>query len=68
MTKKNEDKGHDQEVLCIMRNQDLFVVETRFASKAKRWSGKKRRCNATYMPKHIERRPTKLDYFLVSNR
>ena len=68
MTKKNEDKGHDQQVLDIMRTQDLFAVETRFMPKTKLWSEKKRRCNATYMPKHTERRPTKLDYFLVSNR
>ena len=68
MTKKNERTGHDQELLDLMRTQDLFAVETRFKPKAKLWSGRKRLCNATYVPKHTERRPTKLDYFLVSNR
>ena len=32
------------------------------------WSGQLRRCNATYLPKHPARRPTKLDYCLVANR
>ena len=68
MTKKHEDKGHDKALLDIMRSQNLFAVETRFKPKAKMWAGRKRRCNATYMPKHVERRPTKLDYFLVSDR
>ena len=68
MTKRHEQQGHDQEVLDLMRTQDLFAVETRFKPKAKLWAGRKRQCNATYMPKHKERRPTKLDYFLVSNR
>ena len=65
MTKKHEDKGHDKALLDIMRSQNLFAVETRFKPKAKMWAGRKRRCNATYVPKHVERRPTKLDYFLV---
>ena len=65
---ENEDKEHDQQVLDIMTAQDLFAVETRFMPKTKLWSGKKLRCNATYMSKHTDRRPTKLDYFLVSNR
>lgn len=68
MTKKNEQQGHDQEILDLMRANDLFAVDTRFKPKAKQWSAKKRTCNATYLPKHIERRPTKLDYFLVTNR
>ena len=68
MTKKNEKKGHDQEILNLMRAQDLFAVETRFMSKQKLWSGRKRRCNVSYIPKHVDRRPTKIDYFLVSNR
>ena len=32
------------------------------------WRGKYRYCNATYLPKEEERRPTKLDYLCVSNR
>ena len=31
------------------------------------WQGKLRQCNVTYIPKHTERRPTKLDYCLVQN-
>ena len=68
MTKRNEDKGHDQQVLTLMRQFDLFAVGTRFKPPRKNWDGKSRRCNATYLPKHEGRRPTKLDYFLVSNR
>lgn len=68
MTNKNEKTGHDKETLSLMRSFDLFAVDTRFMPERKLWQGKMRRCNATYLPKHVERRPTKLDYFLVSNR
>ena len=68
MTQKNEDKGHDQNLLDLMRAHELFAVDTNFKPKAKQWSNKKRLCNATYFPKHKGRRPTKLDYFLVSQR
>ena len=68
MTTRNEIRGHDQEVLDIMRQYDLFAAGTKFKPRKKIWSGKSRRCNATYLPKHADRRPTKLDYCLVSNR
>ena len=70
MTKKNETKGHDQELLDLMRKYELFAIDTKFKPKAKLWPNqtRKRLCNATYMPKHKGRRPTKLDYFLVSQR
>ena len=68
MTRKNEDRGHDQQVLSLMQTHDLFAVDTRFQPPLKIWNGKKRRCNATYVAKHEGRRPRKLDYFLVSNR
>ena len=70
MTTRHEKIGHDQEVLDLMRAHDLFPVDTRFKPKARIWksSAKKRLCNASYLPKHVDRRPTKLDYFLVSNR
>ena len=68
MTQKHETKGHDQELLDLMRANELFAVDTRFKPKRRMWDGRKRLCNATYMPKHVDRRPTKLDYFLVSRR
>ena len=68
MTKKNEERGHDAQVLSLMQTHDLFAVDTRFQPPLKVWNGKKRRCNATYVSKHEGRRPRKLDYFLVSNR
>ena len=69
MTARNEKKGHDQQVLTLMRQHDLFAVDTRFKPPRRSWfDGKSRRCNATYLSKHEGRRPTKLDYFLVSNR
>ena len=70
MTQKHEDKGHDQELLDVMRTHELFAIDTytKFKSQKKTWSKRKRLCNATYMPKHTERLPTKLDYFLVSQR
>lgn len=69
MTKHNgnEDKDHDQQILTLLRRFDLFdVVDTRFKPPLKRWAGKSRRCNETYLPKHQGRRTTKLDYFFVS--
>ena len=68
MTQKFEKVGHDKTLLDLMCTQELFAVDTKFKPRAKYWSGRKRLCNATYMPKHKERRPTKLDYFLVSQR
>ena len=68
MTTRDEDEGHDKQVLDLMRQYDLFAVGTKFKPKERLWSGKSRRCNATYLPKHIDRRPTKLDYCLVANR
>ena len=68
MTQKHETHGHDQDLLDIMRKYELFAVDTKFKPKKKLWSNRKRLCNATYIPKHKQRRPTKLDYFLVSQR
>ena len=68
MTRRNEKVGHDSEVLDLMRRFDLFAIGTKFKPHRRLWSGKFRRCNATYLPKHEERRPTKLDYILVPNR
>ena len=70
MTKQHETKGHDQELLDLMRKYELFTIDTKFKPKSKLWPNQKRKrlCKATYMPKHKGRRPTKLDYFLVSQR
>ena len=68
MTSKHEKNGHDQEVFDLMRQYDLFAVGTKFKPNERLWSGKLRRYNATYLPKHVDRRPTKLDYCLVANR
>ena len=68
MTRKNEKVGHDTEVLDLMRRFDLFAIGTKFMPRRRLWSGKLRRCNSTYLPKHEDRRPTKLDYILVPNR
>lgn len=67
MTSKDEEKGHDKQVLDLMRQYNLFAVGTSFKPEKRIWSGKLRRFNATYLPKHEDRRPTKLDYFLVVN-
>ena len=66
MTKRDEKTGHDKEVIKLMRSFDLFAVDTKFRPGRKLWDGEYRRCNATYLPKHPNRRSTKLDYFLVS--
>ena len=42
MTSRNEDKGHDQEVLDLMRQYDLFTVDTKFEPRERTWSGKLR--------------------------
>ena len=68
MTQKFENVGHDKALLDLMRSQELFAVDTKFKPRAKYWSNRKRLYNATYLPKHKEHRPTKLDYFLVSQR
>ena len=68
MTTRSEKQGHDNLVLDLMRAYDLFAIDTLFRPKGKMWGNKRRVCNATYMPKDVDRRPTRLDYFLVSNR
>ena len=70
VTKHHEKFDHDQDVLDLMRAQDLFAVDTKFNPKAKVWKStqRKRQCNTTYLSNHTNRRPTKLDYFLVSIR
>ena len=68
MTKKANQNGHGDEILDLMRENDLFAVCTQFKPRRKKWDGKYRLCNATYMPKTRGKRPTKLDYICVSNR
>ena len=67
---KRPDNGHSEDVLELMRSYDLFAADTMFKPAKKTWGPKKRKhiCNATYLQKDNERRPTKLDYFCVSNR
>ena len=57
-------------MLTLMRNYDLFAVDTLFKPKKKAWGEDKkmRYCNATYMAKDPKKRPRKLDYICVSNR
>ena len=50
MTQK-EDAGHGNDILDLLREFDLFAVDTLFKSERKKWGGKYRYCNATYMPK-----------------
>ena len=68
MTTRMNEKGHGQQVLDLMRQNDLFAVGTMFKPKKKLWSDKYRRCNATYLQKDEKKRPTKLDYLCISNR
>ena len=65
-----KDNGHGEEILDLMRNFDLFAVDTLFKPARKAWGeeGKMRYCNATYMAKDKKKRPRKLDYICVSNR
>ena len=67
---KRKDNGHGEEVLALMRQFDLFAVDTLFKPERKAWGekGKMRYCNATYMAKDSAKRPRKLDYICVSNR
>ena len=67
MTQK-EDAGHGNDILDLLREFDLFAVDTLFKSERKKWGGKYRYCNATYMPKDETKRPRKLAYTCVSNR
>ena len=67
MTTKQDD-GHEEQILDLMRENDLFAVDTLFKPKTKKWGGKNRACNATYRPKDTKKRPRKLDYICVSNR
>ena len=68
MTEKPNKNGHGEEILSLLREYDLCAVDTYFKPAKKRWQGKQRRCNATYIPKGKLKRPTKLDYLCVSNR
>ena len=69
MTKK-QDNGHGKDILELMREFDLFAVDTLFKPARKAWGKdmRMRYCNATYMAKDANRRPRKLDYILVANR
>ena len=58
---KNVNDGHGDEILDLMREFDLCAACTYFKPRRKMWQGKYRYCNATYMPKDEEKRPTKLD-------
>ena len=55
MTNKNEKVDHDNEVLDLMRRFDLFVIDIKFKSHRRLCSGKLRRCNTIYLPKHEDR-------------
>ena len=65
---KHANKGHGDRILDMMRSHDLCAIDTYFKPKRKKWGDNHRYCNATYMPKDTTRRPTKLDYILISNR
>ena len=65
---KHANKGHGDKILDMMRSHDLCAIDTYFKPKRKKWDNRLRHCNATYMPKDATRRPTKLDYILISNR
>ena len=67
---KRKDNGHGEKILELMREFDLFAVDTLFKPARKAWGKEKkmRCCNATYMAKNEERRPKKLYCILVSNR
>ena len=67
---KRKDNGYGEDVLVLMRNFDLFAVDTLFKPTRKAWGkeGKLRYCNATYMAKDTSKRPRKLDYICISNR
>ena len=67
MTQKMQ-KGHGQDILDLMREHNLFAVDTLFKPKRKKWDGRYRYCNATYLPKDRKKRPTKLDYICVTDR
>ena len=67
MTKRYQ-KGHGKQVINLMREHDLFAVDTLFKPKRRKWGDRFRYCNATYLQKDNNLRPTKLDYICVSNR
>ena len=69
---KRPDKGHSAQVMSLLRDHDLFAVDSLFKPKRKYMFNpeikRKRVCGATYLQKDISLRPKKLDYFFVSNR
>ena len=65
---KRPDNGHGEKVLEMMRAYDLFAVDTLFKPRTRGRKGSRKVNNATYIPKDKAKRPTKLDYFLVSSR
>lgn len=67
---KRQDNEHGVQMLDLMRDYQLFAVDTLFKPMRKVWGnkGRKRVCNATYLAKDTSKRPTKLDYFCVTNR
>ena len=50
MTQKMQ-KGHGQDMIDLMREHNLFAVDTLFKPKRKMWNGRYRYCNSTYLPK-----------------
>ena len=62
------DDGHEEQILDLMRENDLFAAGTLFKPKKKKWHGRYRVCNGTYRSKVANKRPRKLDYICVSNR
>ena len=67
---KRADNGHSKELVNVMRAHDLFAIDSMFKPKRSNMFQKQRKrvCSATYLQKDPTLRPSKLDYFLVSNR
>ena len=62
------DSGHGEKVLALMREFNLFAVDTLFKPRMRGKKGDKKVNNATHIPKDAQRRPRKLDHILVSAR
>ena len=59
------DDGHEEQILVLIREYDLFAVDTIFKPKTKMWDDKLRVCNVTYRSKQAKKRPRKLDYICL---
>ena len=47
MTSKHEEQGHDQELLDLMREYELFAADVKFKPKAKKWKITKENASVT---------------------